>query len=143
MMVSTNDFPMQRVGTDAPARTADLVRQLSDDSRRLAGNEIRLAKLEMASNLQIGGRGAMAFGVAFGAGVVALSALTIGLVAALTLAIGKVWVAALVTGAAEVLIGYLAVRQGRRAFSGFTRGVPQAGHEIVTGVRQITTGRAD
>jgi hypothetical protein len=142
MIVASSDLPIQQAA-GTPATLVDLVRRLSDDSKRLAGNEIRLAKLEMTDKLHITGRGAALFGVAFGAGAVALSALTIGVAAALTLAVGKVWISALITGAVEILVGYFVVRGGTRTLASLSRAVPEAGHEILGSARQIASGRAD
>ncbi len=142
MIVASSDLPIQQAA-GTPATLVDLVRRLSDDSKRLAGNEIRLAKLEMTDKLHVTSRGAALFGVAFGAGAVALSALTIGVAAALTLAVGKVWISALITGVVEMLVGYLVVRGGTRTFASLSRAVPEAGHEILGSARQIASGRAD
>ncbi len=80
----------------------------------------------MADKLHVTSRGAALLGVAFGAGAVALSALTIGIAAALTLAVGKVWISALITGGVELLVGYLVVRGGTRTFAALSRAVPRA-----------------
>ena len=37
----------------------DLVRRLTDDSRRLVGDEVRLAKLELQESVHTGTRGAL------------------------------------------------------------------------------------
>jgi hypothetical protein len=143
MIVRTNDLPIQRAAAaDTPASLVDLVRQLAEDSRRLAGGEIQLAKLEMTDKVHVTSKGATLYGIAFGAGVVALSALTLAVVAALTLAVGKVWIAALITGAVEILVGFLVVRGGTHTFSTLSHAVPQAGKEILGTTRRIT-GRAD
>ena len=75
----------------------------------------------MADALHAGGQGAMVMGVAFGAGVIALSALTICVIAALSLAIGTVWIAALVTGVVEIGLGLLLVHRGARDFGSLAR----------------------
>jgi hypothetical protein len=138
---------------DGQAGVVELVRQLSDDSRRLARDEIRLAKLEMADTLRSGGQGAMVMAVAFGASVIALSALTVCVIAALSLAIGKVWIAALIAGVVELLLGFLLVQRGARDFEGIGHSVADNGpprhgtkrrgtvRHGATGAR--TSGRAD
>lgn len=128
---------------DAQAGVVELVRQLSDDSRRLARNEIRLAKLEMADALRAGGQGAMVMGVAFGAAVIALSALTICVIAALSLAIGKVWIAALATGVVEIGLGFLLVHRGARDFEGLSHSMADASPTPRRATRAPTSGRAD
>jgi hypothetical protein len=114
--VTTNHVPYQRAETDTPATITDLIRRLTDDSKRLAVDEIRLAKLEMADRIRVSGRGTMYLGVAFGAGVIALSALTICVIAALAMAVGTVWIAALVAGAVELAVGVALVHRGLHAF---------------------------
>lgn len=143
MIVRTNDLPVQRAATDTPATLVDLVRRLTEDSRRLAGSEIQLAKLEMTDKVHVTSKGATLYGIAFGAGVVALSALTIAVAAALTLAVGKVWIAALITGAIEILVGFLVVRGGTRTIATLSRAVPEAGKEILGSTRRVERERAD
>jgi uncharacterized membrane protein YqjE len=90
----------------------DLIRRLTDDSRRLVTDEVRLAKLEIRENLRTGVRGVMWLSLSLGIGVIALSALTIVLVDLLGRLIGHVWAGALITGAVELLIGYLLISRG-------------------------------
>ena len=91
---------------------ADLVRRLSDDSRRLVSDEVRLAKLEASDGVRTASRGAMWLGVAFGALVVALTALTVLLTVLLGRLLGNLWAGALVAGALEALVGFLLLRRG-------------------------------
>ena len=67
----------QPVRVDPDAGIPDLIGRLTDDSKRLMADEVRLAKIEAKENLHRAGRGAMWLGVAFGIGVVALVALTL------------------------------------------------------------------
>jgi putative superfamily III holin-X len=102
-------------GIDLDAGVPDLIRRLTEDSKRLAGNEVRLAKLELADRMHTAGHGAMQLGIAFGAGVVALSALTIAAIAAIAMAAGgRVWIGALVIGALELIVGHALVSRGAR-----------------------------
>lgn len=143
MIVSRRDLSDDRTGSDGRARVIELVRQLSDDSRRLARDEIRLAKLEMADTLRAGGHGAMVLGVAFGAGVIALSALTMCIIAALSLAIGKVWIAALITGVVEIGLGFLLVRRGAQKVEGIPNWVADSSAPRHHARQATTSGRAD
>lgn len=95
----------------------DLIRRLADDSKRLATDEVRLAKLELGENLRTGARGTLWLAVAFGIAVVASSAATI-FVAALIgrLAGGHMWVGALVTGLLELGLALFLIRKGIGAF---------------------------
>jgi hypothetical protein len=93
----------RNVPIDPEAGIPDLVRRLTDDSKRLAQNEVRLAKLEMREGLRNVARGGVWLGAAFGAGVVALSAFTIFLSAILGRLLGNYWAGTLVT--AVLLLG--------------------------------------
>ncbi|MFL5577786.1 MAG: phage holin family protein [Gemmatimonadaceae bacterium] len=96
----------------------DLIRRLTDDSKRLASDEVRLAKLELAENFRAAARGTMWVAVAFGVGVVALTAATI-FVASLIgrLAAGHMWVGALVTGVIELVVAFVLLRKGVAEFT--------------------------
>ena len=91
----------------------DLVRRLTDDSRRLAADELRLAKLEVHQSVHMGVRGAMWLAIALGVSIVALVALTVLLVS-LSGAFGgaNFWAGALIVGALELLAGWLLLRSG-------------------------------
>lgn len=91
----------------------DLIRRLTDDSKRLAADEVRLAKLELHESVRTGVGGAVSFAVALGMGVVALVALTILLAAVLGRVFGgNYWAGALVAGAFDVIIGLVLLRRG-------------------------------
>ena len=94
----------------------DLIRRLADDSKRLAKDEVRLAKLEMGTSIQEGARGAIWLGLAFGAGVVTLVALTIALVALIGRAIGHYWAGALIVAVLELVAAFVLVRVGLAQF---------------------------
>jgi uncharacterized membrane protein YqjE len=90
----------------------DLVRRLTEDSKRLANDEVRLAKLEMRENIHTGGRGALWLGLAFGAGVVALVALTFTLIAVVGRLAQNYWAGALIVGVVELGLAYWLVKRG-------------------------------
>ena len=91
----------------------ELVSRLGDDSKRLARDEVRLVKLEARESVKQAGLGAMWMGIAFGAGVVALVALTL-LIATLIgrLADGHMWLGTIVTGVVEVIAGAWLIKRG-------------------------------
>ena len=91
----------------------DLIRRLTDDSKRLAGDEVRLAKLELGENLRTGARGTLWLALSFGVGVVAMTAATI-FVAALIgrLVAGHMWVGALLTGLIELGLALFLIKRG-------------------------------
>jgi uncharacterized membrane protein YqjE len=92
--------------TDPDTGIPDLIRRLTGDSKRLVTDEVRLAKIEARDSLHRVTRGALWMGLAFGAGIVMLVALTL-FVATLIgrLANGHMWVGALVTGLLELGAG--------------------------------------
>lgn len=97
---------------DADTGIPDLVRQLTADSSHLIGNEVRLAKLEAREALHSGARGAIWLAVAFGATVLALTALTVLLTVALGRLTGNMWAGALIAGVVDLAAGALFLRHG-------------------------------
>ena len=104
-------------GVDPDTGIPDLIHRLTDDSKRLLADEVRLAKLEMTENIHAGARGALWLTLAFGTGVVGLVALTL-LVATLIgrLANGHMWVGAIVVGVLELVAAAVLVKKGVGAF---------------------------
>ena len=96
----------------------DLIHRLTDDSKRLLADEVRLAKLEMTENVHAGARGALWLTLAFGAGVVGLVALTL-LAATLIgrVANGHMWVGAIVVGLLELVAAAVLIKKGGGAFA--------------------------
>lgn len=102
---------------DPDAGIPDLVRRLTDDSKRLVSDEVRLAKLEISENLHAGARGALWLTLAFGVGVVGLVGLTIFLATLIGRAVsGHMWVGAIVTGVLELGAALFLIRKGIGAF---------------------------
>lgn len=91
---------------------ADLVGRLADDSKRLVSDEVRLAKLEAREAARATTRGGLWLAVAFGAAVVALTALTVLSSVLLGRLFDNLWAGTLLTGAMELLSGYLLLRHG-------------------------------
>ena len=101
------------IAPDPDTGIPDLIRRLTDDSKRLVVDEVQLAKMEARDSLHRATRGALWMGLAFGAGVVTLVALTIFLATLIgRLANGHMWVGALVTGIVELGVGGLLVKKG-------------------------------
>ena len=98
--------------TGADSGVLDLVRRLTDDSKRLVSDEVRLAKLELREGMRTGARGAMWLAVAFGAAVVALAALTVLLSTVLGRLLGNMWAGTMLTGALELAVGWLFLKHG-------------------------------
>ena len=96
----------------------DLIRNLADDSKRLAGNEVRLAKLELRESLHTAAHGTLRIAVAFGVGVVALTAATVAVAAAIGQLVGhNFWLGAIVTGILELGLAGLLIKRGFGAFT--------------------------
>ncbi len=122
----------------------DLIRQLTDDSKRLVGDEVRLAKLEMKENLRVAARGSLQLAIAFGVGVVALTAATIFLSALIGRAIGQnYWLGALVTGALELGLAFVLIRKGTRHFGEPSYTLEQTRAELGNTAGWVAARRAD
>ena len=93
----------------------DLIRRLTEDSKRLARDEVRLAKMEMRESVKTSARGAVWLALAFGAAVVALVALTIMLAALIGRLLGNYWAGTLITAAIELGAGFFLVKRGLEA----------------------------
>jgi hypothetical protein len=107
----------QRIPIDPDVGIPDLVHRLTDDSKRLMRDEVRLAKLEIKDHVGRGGHGVLWLAVAFGIGVIAMVAFTLCLATLIgRLADGHMWVGALVTGALELGLGVLLLRKGLGVF---------------------------
>ena len=106
------------VVTDPDTGIPDLIRRLSEDSRRLVTNEVALAKLETKESLHRATRGVLWLALAFGAAVVMLVAVTILLITLFgRLDNGHMWFGALVTGALELGIGMWMVKKGLTSYA--------------------------
>jgi uncharacterized membrane protein YqjE len=109
--------PDREIRIDPDAGIPDLIRRLTDDSKRLAQDEIHLAKLELAENTHVAMRGTLYMAIAFGAGVVALLAVTVLLVSAIGAAVGhNYWLGALITGLVEVGVAAWMITHGLAAY---------------------------
>lgn len=118
--------PAHRVPIDPNVAIPELVRSLADDSKRLLGDEVRLAKLEVKDSVKQASRGALWMALAFGVGVVMLVALTL-LFATLIgdIAAGHMWVGALVTGIVELAVAAWLIRKGIGAFATDAYSLPE------------------
>jgi len=109
---------LNRVPIDPDAGIPDLVRSLADDSKRLLGDEVRLAKLEAKDSMHQASRGFVWLALAFGVGVVMLVCLTLLLATLIgDIAGGHMWVGALITGVIELAVAAWLITKGIKAFS--------------------------
>lgn len=108
----------QRIPLDPDTGIPDLVHRLSDDSKRLMNDEIRLAKLEMKDDLMRGAKGAMYLAIAFAFGVALILAFTV-FVATLIgrFVAGHMWLGTLIAGVLDLVIGGILVKMGVSAYT--------------------------
>jgi len=107
-----------RVPIDPDKGIPDLVGQLATDSKQLLQHELRLAKLETKESIGRASRGGLWMIVAFAFLIVTAVAFTLFLATLMgRLANDNYWVGALVTGALEVVVGFLLVRRGLHDFA--------------------------
>lgn len=135
---------VNRMPVDPDAGIPDLVHRLTDDSKRLMSDEIRLARLEMHDHLKRGGRGAMWLGIAIAIGIVALVAFTFFLITLIgRLASGHMWVGAVVTGILEIVVAFLLLRRGGAAFREPSYTLEQTRESVKETSRWVATVRED
>jgi uncharacterized membrane protein YqjE len=104
--------------------TADLLRQLSDQTTRLVRQEIELAKLELAEKGKKAGIGAGMFGGAGALGFYALGALTACAILALATAVAG-WLAALIVAVAYGAVAGVLALSGKNRVAAATPPVPE------------------
>ena len=120
---------MQNIGIEPEATIADLVGRLSDDSKRLVHNEVRLARLETGESMHQAVQGGIRLALAFGIAILALVALSVLLTAVIgSVLIGNEWSGALITGGLEIIVGALLLWGGMRSMkrADFTLGESRA-----------------
>jgi len=96
----------------------DLIRRLTDDSKRLVTDEVQLAKLEAKDSLHRAARGGIWLALAFGVSIIMLVALTV-FVATLIgrIANDHMWIGALVTGVIELGLGFWLLKRGLATYA--------------------------
>ena len=117
----------------------DLIGRLTDDSKRLANNEVRLARLEMGESIHQAVQGGIRLALAFGIAILALVALSVLLTSVIgSVLIGKAWAGALITGALEIIAAALLLWGGMKMMKNadFTLGESRA--ELKTTVNRLS-----
>src|SRR5689334_6642548 len=118
---------------------AELVKQLSEQTSRLARQEVELAKAELAVKGKRAGVGAGMFGGAGLFGLYALGALTAAVILALATAVAG-WLAALIVAAVYGAIAGVLALQGKNKVQAATPPVPyQATESVKEDVRWAKT----
>ncbi|MBV9334961.1 MAG: phage holin family protein [Solirubrobacterales bacterium] len=119
-----------RGGPPPDASIAELVKQLSEQSSRLARQEVELAKAEMTAKGKQAGIGAGMFGGAGIAGFYALGALIAAGILALATAVTP-WLAALIVALVLGAIAGVLALQGKNKVQQATPPVPEQATESV------------
>ena len=123
------------------ASTAELVKQLSEQTSRLARQEVELAKAELTTKGKRAGLGAGMFG---GAGILALymvGALTAAAILGLSKAVAP-WLAALIVAAALGAIAGILALTGKREVQQAVPPVPEQATESVKEDVQVAKAHA-
>ena len=111
--------------TDARERPiGELVKELSSQTSTLVRQEIELARAELQQKGKLAGKGAGMLGGAAIAVLLALGALTAGLVALLDTAMAT-WVAALIVMALWAVVAFVLAKVGQKALQKATPPAPQ------------------
>ncbi len=117
-------------GAASDASLAELVKQLSEQSSRLARQEVELAKAELAYKGKRAGIGAGMFGGAGAFGFYGLGVLIAAAVLALATAVAA-WLAALIVAVVLAAIAGILALQGKAKVQEATPPVPQEATESV------------
>jgi MFS family permease len=112
------------------ATLAELVKQLSEQTSRLARQEVELAKVELQAKGRRAGIGAGMFGGAGLFGLYALGALVAAAILGLATAV-TAWLAALIVGAVLAAVAGILALQGRGQVQRATPPVPEQASESV------------
>ena len=131
------------VVVDPDAGIPDLIRRLTDDTKRLANDELRLAKMEVTDGLHAAMKGTLWLAVGFGAGVVTLVAVTVLLVAGLGELLGNYWAGALATGVIELVVGVLLLKRGLGAYRTPAYTLPATREQLKETAQWVRQPRAD
>jgi nitrate/nitrite transporter NarK len=117
-------------GVPSEASLAELIKQLSEQSSRLARQEVELAKAELAYKGKRAGIGVGMFGGAGAFGFYGLGALTAAAVLALATAMAA-WLAALIIAVVFAAIAGVLALQGKTKVQQATPPVPEEATESV------------
>jgi uncharacterized membrane protein YqjE len=113
------------VGTDPRDHSiGELVKELAGQTSTLVRQEIQLAQAEVTEKGKVAGRGAGLLAGAAVSGLLALGALTAGLIALLDKAMAT-WVAALIVMALWALVALVLAKAGQSALKRATPPAPQ------------------
>lgn len=124
------DVTQTRGDVGAETSVADLVKQLSEQTSRLARQEVELAKAEVSLKAKRAGIGAGMFGGAATFGFYAVGALVAAAILGLATAVAS-WLAALIVAAAVGAIAGILALQGKSKVQQAVPPVPEQATESV------------
>lgn len=132
MMTDTHGPSRGAHAAPAQPSTGELVSQLSEQTSRLIRDELRLAQLELQAKGKRAGIGAGLFG---GAGLFAFYGAACMITAVILALAGPLpdWLAAVIVGAALLIVAGIAALIGKREVTAATPPVPE---EAVAGLKQ-------
>jgi len=130
------------VPSDPDLGIPDLIRRLTQDSKRLVADEVRLAKIDATDSVHRAARGVLWMALAFGVGVVVFVALTLFLATLIgRLANGHMWIGALVTGVFEIAVGVWLVKRGIAAMVAPSYSLEASRNALADTANWMTSGR--
>ena len=128
--------------TDPETGIPDLIRRLTDDSKRLVTDEVSLAKIEARESVHRATKGALWMALALGVAVVMLVALTVFVTTLIgRLANGHMWVGALITGVVELAIGFWLLKRGLSTYAEPSYTLEQTRHALKDTAHWASTQR--
>ena len=128
--------------SDPETGIPDLIRRLTDDSKRLVTDEVSLAKIEARDSLHRATKGALWMALALGVSVIVLVALTVFFVTLIgRIANGHVWVGALITGVIELAIGAWLLKRGLSTYAEPSYSLEQTRHALKDTAHWASTQR--
>jgi uncharacterized membrane protein YqjE len=117
--------------SDPETGIPDLIRRLTDDSKRLVTDEVSLAKIEARESVRRATKGAVWMALALGVSVVMLVALTVFVSTLIgRIANGHMWVGALITGVLELAIGFWLLKRGIATYAEPSYSLEQTRHAL-------------
>ncbi|MDB4893738.1 MAG: hypothetical protein JWL61_5593 [Gemmatimonadetes bacterium] len=120
----------------------DLIRRLTQDSKRLVADEVRLAKIDATDSLHRAARGVLWMALAFGVGVVMFVAVTLFVATLIGRAAnGHMWIGALVTGLLEIGVGAWLVKRGISAMIAPSYSLEASRNALADTANWMTSGR--
>jgi uncharacterized membrane protein YqjE len=128
--------------SDPETGIPDLIRRLTDDSKRLVTDEVSLAKIEARESVRRATKGAVWMALALGVSVVMLVALTVFVTTLIgRLANGHMWVGALITGVVELAVGFWLLKRGMATYAEPSYTLEQTRHALKDTAHWASTQR--